>query len=74
MTLAGIRAEAHHHRLGSRSAIIDCYHVRTDKNSGMDAVEDSAPHPVMVERRRVDRELGLDKLGPRLVKRVTIGE
>lgn len=38
ITLAGIPEEAHRYRLGSRSAvdwIIDRYHVKTDKNSGI---------------------------------------
>ena len=39
----------------------------------LDAAEDLTPHPVMVERRRVEQELGLDSFGPRLVMRVTIG-
>lgn len=38
ITLAGIPAEAHRYRLGSRSAvdwIIDRYHVKADKSSGI---------------------------------------
>lgn len=40
--------------------------------AGLDAIEDPAPHPAMLERRRVERELGLDQFGPRLVMRLTI--
>ena len=35
-------------------------------------VEDSDPHPIMVERRRVEAAIGLDELGPRIVMRVPL--
>ncbi len=35
-------------------------------------VEDHDPHPVLLHRRRVERELGLDRLGPRLVMRLPL--
>ena len=35
-------------------------------------VEDPEPHPVMLERRRVERALGLDQLGARVVMRMPL--
>jgi GNAT superfamily N-acetyltransferase len=35
-------------------------------------VEDRDPHPAMVRRRRVEQELGLDRLGPRVVMRLSL--
>ena len=35
-------------------------------------VEESDPHPAMVHRRRVERELGLDRCGPRLIMRLPL--
>ena len=37
------------------------------------SVEDPDPHPAMLCRRKVERELGLDKLGARLVMRLPLG-
>jgi GNAT superfamily N-acetyltransferase len=36
------------------------------------AVEDPEPHPVMIERRKVERAVGLDRFGPRVVLRLTL--
>ncbi len=35
-------------------------------------VEDSAPHPKMIERRRAETAIGLDELGPRIVMRAPL--
>jgi predicted N-acetyltransferase YhbS len=35
-------------------------------------VEDPQPHPVMIERRRVERSVGLDRFGTRVVMRLTL--
>jgi hypothetical protein len=35
-------------------------------------VEDPDPHPAMRRRREVERELGLDRLGARIVMRLTL--
>ncbi len=40
--------------------------------AGLDVVEDSDPHPAMAQRRQMERELGVDNFGPRLVMRLTI--
>lgn len=34
--------------------------------------EDHAPHPVMIERRRVERSVGLDRFGARVVMRLPL--
>ena len=36
------------------------------------AVEDPEPHPVMLRRRAVERELGLDDVGRRIIMRLTL--
>lgn len=35
-------------------------------------VEDPEPHPIMIERRRVERAVGLDRFGTRVVMRLTL--
>ena len=35
-------------------------------------VEEPDPHPSMVRRRRVEQDLGLDELGPRLIMRLPL--
>lgn len=40
--------------------------------ASLGCVEDPDPHPVMVQRRRVESELGLDDLGPRIIMRLTL--
>lgn len=40
--------------------------------AGLSAVEDTDPHPVMAQRRRIERQIGLDNFGPRLVMRLRI--
>ena len=35
-------------------------------------VEEPDPHPSMVQRRRVEQDLGLDELGPRLIMRLPL--
>lgn len=40
--------------------------------AGLAATEDFSPHPTMVERRRVEHAIGLDRLGPRLVMRLDL--
>lgn len=35
-------------------------------------VEDRKPHPTMIERRKVERAVGLDRLGTRVVMRLTL--
>jgi predicted N-acetyltransferase YhbS len=35
-------------------------------------VEDPEPHPIMIERRKVERALGLDRFGTRVVMRLTL--
>jgi len=40
--------------------------------AGLSAIEDTDPHPVMAQRRRIERQIGLDDLGPRLVMRLTL--
>lgn len=40
--------------------------------SKLGAVEDRAPHPVLLQRRRAEQALGLDRLGARVIMRVTL--
>lgn len=40
--------------------------------AGLAATEDFDPHPAMIERRRVEQSIGLDRLGPRLVMRLEL--
>lgn len=35
-------------------------------------VEDPEPHPIMIERRKVERAVGLDRFGTRVVMRLTL--
>lgn len=40
--------------------------------ASLGCVEDLDPHPVMVHRRRIESDLGLDDLGPRIIMRLTL--
>jgi hypothetical protein len=40
--------------------------------ASLGGVEDPVPHPAMLQRRRVEQVLGLDRLGERLVMRVEL--
>lgn len=40
--------------------------------AGLHAVEDADPHPVMLQRRAVERQIGLDRLGERIIMRLNL--
>lgn len=40
--------------------------------SKLGGIEDPAPHPVLLRRRRAEQALGLDRFGPRVIMRVTL--
>lgn len=40
--------------------------------SKLGGIEDAAPHPAMLQRRRVEQALGLDRFGPRVIMRLPL--